>query len=811
MKNIILIFFCFIASCSNRNQETVIIDQENRVGLENELLSVRFDKNTGQLNSLINKLTNDNYLKNSVGGNIFRLYVNTQEEPALTAGAHNSNYGGIIIEPSSCKLTDYTFAESRDSKSLILTYHHQEIPLEILVKLTLESTSSAFNSHLEIKNIGKKTFSIYAAFPYLSGICLGKDPVTNLAVNMWDRGYPGINAWEKNSGGVYGREVSMQWQCVCEPALKEGIAFITEDSLFSNKILSCFPGGGMASLYFDKKLIEVNSSHTWPAVQIMAYSGNWRTAAREYEKWFSKSIVSRKVPKWYKDEVVKRSSTWFPKKEIIAETKKIDGKNGFTSFEQMHSLYKGTYNDCMEIAMWNEDINLWPETYGPWMSSGFIGFRTDLGGEEAFKKGVEKCHKYGKKVGMYVAGYGARKTSPLFEGKWENYAIMDYSGEPAMDYRSENQVYGAFNCPGYKPWQDNLIRVCSMLAEAGVDEIRLDELGFPFRPCFNPEHNHESPYDCNKWMRTLLKRIREATDKINPDLVISTEFFMDYFHESTNGALVMDCSGKEIDAMKIALPNYLALSYHASAPEAAITGAIMNKTNSQRNNWAWPNVGTEKPDDYKEGFVIELLWHELYSTFKDAVTYGEITEWDPEAVNDPKWMGHLWKSKYYWVLTGGHIDASTLPVKEVIVRLPELPANIKKAYEFNIITREMTEITIIQDENGIKIPLSSSVSAVLFPLSNCPPLPIIEQNIKMTTKSEMEVKVSLLASWIGTGKQLDLNSIHLSAPGFEVTKKVQGDGIIFTIHIDEDTPSNDFFYTVSGNCLTAKRWFPVSN
>ena len=36
---------------------------------------------------------------------------------------------------------------------------------------------------------------------------------------------------------------------------------------------------------------------------------------------------------------------------------------------------------------------------------------------------------------------------------------------------------GFFCCHGYKPWQDNIVRVCRMLAETGIDEIRLDELG----------------------------------------------------------------------------------------------------------------------------------------------------------------------------------------------------------------------------------------------------------------------------------------------------------------------------------------------
>lgn len=414
---------------------------------------------------------------------------------------------------------------------------------------------------------------------------------------------------------------------------------------------------------------------------------------------------------------------------------------------------------------------------------------------------------------MYFAGYGARKNSPFFEGNWQNSAIMkNAQGDYSMDYSSDKEVFGAFNCPGYKPWQDNTIRVCTMLAEAGVDEIRLDEIGFPFRPCFNPLHNHESPYDCHKWMREYLGRVREATKRINPEMVITTEFFMDYFHESTNGALVMDCPGSELDAMKIAMPTYLPLSYHASASEAAITGAVMSKTESNRLNWAWAGVGTEKPNDYNDKFVLTLLWQDLYPTFADALINGEATEWDPVSLNDSRWMGHLWKFKDYWLLTGGHIDASRLSGGEAQVLLPELPAGINKAYEFNVETREMREIEINRSQNRILISLKSPVAAVLFPFSGCPPLPIIEQKPMAASKpSKMEVTVSLFAPWRVGLKCDESFTINLAAPGFKVTETKEQKKIIYTIHIADENPFNDYFYMVTGDCLKAKRWFKLLN
>ncbi|WP_223551915.1 DUF6259 domain-containing protein [Aestuariivivens sp. NBU2969] len=805
----------FLMACSNLYSNEAVIDNENFIGLQNKSLSVVFNKQSGQLVSVTNKNTNDNYIKTPNGGNIFRFFVNAKAMPRLKAGSQHNDYGGVIIDPSTCKLDTFEIIKKEVSNVLVLNYLFENLNVQIKLQLELFNDANNFDAHIAVTNAGKESFSGYLAFPYLTGICIGEDKSANLAVNMWDRGYPGAKAWERPLGGVYGKDVSMQWQTVYETEGKQGLAFITMDKDFSNKVLSTFPEGGMSSLYFDQKVIEPSKTNAWPSARFLVYNGNWRTAAKAYNNWFDNNVQTRNIPEWYKEEISTRSSTWFPTKETVAENKQDFNSNSFTSFQQLHSLFSNPIfgndiNDCMEIAMWNEGVNIWPDTYGPWMSSGFIDYRSDLGGEEAFKKGVEICHAYGRRVGMYVAAYGARTTSPIFEGNWEQFAIKNRNGKPVMDYRKGKEIYGAFNCPGYKPWQDNLIRICTMLAEAGVDEIRLDEFGFPFRPCFNEAHEHKSPFNANTWMRECLKRIREATDKINPELFLSTEFYMDYFNESTNGALIMDCPGNEIDAMKVAMPNYVPLSYHASSSEAAITGAIMSKTESRRNNWAWGNVGVEKPDDYNEDFVVNLRWHELHPTFSEAVTYGDVTEWDPIAENDPKWMGHVWKSKDYWVLTGGHIDATPLPTAEVRVKLPELPEAINNAYEFNVETLEMREVPILRKDEEVYISLQSAVSAVLFPFESCEPLPIIVQKGEIDKGNEsLVIEVSLFAPWNNEKTSYNLDNIYLNAPGFEVSNKVVDKVKTFIIHKGDTIPKGNYHYSVLGDCMKVKRWFEV--
>ena len=322
----------------------------------------------------------------------------------------------------------------------------------------------------------------------------------------------------------------------------------------------------MHAYYADNVENSPGESSTWPTARIAIYSGSWRVAAGIYHDWYEKEMKPRKVPDWYRNEVTMRSSSWFPTAEQVQTWKTEPESRAIISYRDLPRLYLDDINDLKEHAMWNQDVVLWPEIYGPWMSAGFIGFREDLGGRQTFVEGVKETHRLGRRVAMYVAGYGIRKNSPLFnDGSWKDFATLDPWGNEVTG----NYEEGIFCCHGYKPWQDNIVRVCSMLADTGIDEIRLDELGMPFKPCFNPLHNHTNPYDSVSWSVELVQRVRETVDKINPDCVITTEFYCDAYHTYTNGALVMGYAGKGLDVMRVALPEYLGISYHAGCAEAA--------------------------------------------------------------------------------------------------------------------------------------------------------------------------------------------------------------------------------------------------
>ena len=794
-----------------RASRCIEIRKEAVVGIENDSVRVLFDHRTGSLVSLKNLQTNDEYLKKlRRGGNLFRAFLDTTAMPYLGACEHSSDYGGMIIEPDDCTLRSAMFSETGQSIVLKMVLDHAASKIIFRLKIEMLHDGDRFDCSLEAECTGAGTHTVRMAFPYLSGLCLGENQDTNVGIAMYDRGIPGEPAWI-NSGGVYGRDVAMQWQCVNEPARDEGFAMIAMDPEIRNKIVGRFPNG-MLTFYFDSLPVTSGSKVSWPAARILVFRGGWRVAAKGYGDWFTSEMNAREIPAWFMKEVSICDSNWLPPPNINGHevTNKFVQKTGVPSFRDiLPNSYLGTFADLSEHAMWNDGIRQRPDTYGPWMSSGFGDFRQDLGGRQAFSEGVDACHKIGRRVAMYVAGYGTRKNGSLVaNGNWRDWAIMDRGGK----VETGGYQGGFFACHGYKPWQDNLVRVCRMLAAAGVDSIRLDELGVSFRPCFNPAHKHASPYNANHWTLKLLRRVREVVDPINPDLLLTTENSSDFFHRYTNGALVMHCAGKEIDAMRAALPTYLPIAYHPGAAESAITGGIQKRITARRRHWpvAWPYIlvpNAWAPFWRPDGSGPELRWHELQPTFAEAVCYGEPTVTDPVAEADRKWRGHLWKSKRFWVLVGGYDDGAPLagPLK---IKLPKIPEDVRHAIEFDVATREFAEIPLNRDAAGDFIEVHHGLSAVLLPRPNCPPMITLRNKVETIRANDTKTfNIVPYSPW-----RDDTLNIHANfeAPCFIASPVAVRLPATVSLSAPAHLSAGHYYFRITGNVLPYKGWIHCS-
>ncbi len=792
---------------SDLNQLTRKLVSSSTVGIANPSLSILFDIKSGKLRSIRNVKSGDEYLKNPGNeGNPFRVYVDTTElpkavtDPGWWSGKVEGAMGGQIVEAGDCSLIRSRFQRSKSGGQLRLNYSHNQSGLKFELDINLPDADNYADCTLTVQNTSQSSHTVLTAFPHFTGLQLGSSRETNLGLMMASYGTPGVKAW-MDSGGFYGREVTMQWQAVYEPSRNEGFGFIVMDSLLRPKLIRRFAPSGMSTLYPEALSLVPGGSHTFPTARIIVHRGSWRVVAKQYGVWLQKNIKMRKPASWIKN-IDLFVGPWIP--DAAAVTKAAETGSGFKSYTQMPDLYLNDEYDLKEWAQYNDGVRANPATYGAYMADGVYEFRKDLGGADAMREGVSKLHRIGRRVMFYIAGNSILKDSPVLAGtNLDRWLLMDKPGH-GYDIGYPN---GMSVCPGYAPWQDHLAQTAKrILKESGADGIRLDELG-SFVPCFNPAHHHRSPLDSNQWLRELVRKVRAAMDEVNPNAILNTEGPIDFLHESCDGALQMFQPGRDIDAMRAALPGYIGFAYHPGAAESALNGWVGGKTTARRVEWPWGHRGLSGPPaDYKPGPGPELRWQELRATFPEAISAGEVTLEDPTALDAPNWVGRLWKGKHYWLLIGGALDGSPIG-SEVTVQLPDLPASIIQAYEFDASTLAMHKSHLWRDKGRVFIRMTGNFGATLLPLPDCPSLLTMPEALpEIHPGSNITLKVHALHSW---SKQVSTASISASCPGIlsaSISLSIPG---ILRIHVPDNTLPGFYPLRLSGENLPLKRWIRV--
>ena len=791
---------------------------DNSVGLANDHLEIAFDRQSGALVRLKNLATADEYLKDPSGsGNPFRIYLSPDKLPPAVERTFpwhgpmlddGDTLGATLIDATGCQLVDFAHEHSAGHGQLRLQLVHAPTGLKLQLQARVPDDGDHVDCTLTVRNDGQQPVELITAFPYLTGLGLGADRTTNLAVKMKKHGIPGEPAWV-DSGGIYGRAVIGQWQSVYERSLDEGLGMIVMDAALRNKILHRFAPSGMSVLYYPADKIAPGSEVAYPTTRLLVHRGNWRRVARDYYDWFKSAFELRLPPRWY-DEVDVYGSSWVSDPEEVAKAKaavaKLEtGEPGreeyFASFADLAYAYRNQPYDLWELAMYHEGL----VRTGSHEQDGTYHFRSDLGGPEAIRAGVERMHRMGRRVMFYVAAISTRKDSDLFKGEnIDDWLLMEQPGK-MLDI---GYPFGVSMCHGYSPWQDHVAAVCKrLLEESGADGVRLDEFGTPSITCHNPAHHHASPYDGNKWALELLRKVRAAMDEVNPDAILMTEAACDFLHvHSDAGGLQMFYPGHEIDALRVAAPTYRGPAYTPGAVECALNGIVANRLTATRGGYpGWGQWFPPKPEHLTPGEGPELRWHELRATFRAAQIDGTVTDVDPEALNDPHWIGRLWYAENYCVMIGGHEDASPL-AGLVRVRLPQLPSAITGAYEIDAQTLVLREAELSGSDGEHVVTVKSGFGAVLLPTADCPPLVIVKGALPtLKAGSEDEITLEAFAPW---SKRLAAKvNVTIDGLGWEETS-VQLPAVI-TIKPPVDAIPGLYPLNVTGDCLPMKRWLGV--
>jgi hypothetical protein len=787
--------------------KSIEIKKHKTIGIGNSLVSIEFDRKTGTMVSLRNVLTSDEYIKNADGEKMFQSFFGVKPDTTMPKG-------GKKINAKDIKLVDHAFEDYADDCKLRLLFSNKESGLDFEILISLGQNDNYADCELTVINKGTAIQTIMTSFPYLSGLSLGKDRKTNLGVNMYLTGVSGLKAWEHRSStygtltnGHLNNSITMQFDAVYEPSLNEGLGLIVLDREFDTKKFFRSANGDMWVSYYPAEELDSGAFFKYPTTRIMVNKGDWQVIAKEYSKWFHENFETQKTPGWY-DELDMASYYHCPDwqwytggkdKPFLSDEERLVWFEGFVK-----NAYLPNQIDCFELAAYFD----WSaETDEP------SSVRPDLGGNEAMARAFEEVHRMGRKVIVYLGAItyladAVDKTKPR-----EYWVIMDKPNHELKlyDYMKAHPNFGfrqAAMCPGIEAWQDRIAADAKMLISLGADGLRLDEQVF-FMPCFNPAHNHQNPYDSNKWLIQFLSKIRKAMDEVNPEAILSTEFHMDFASIFCNTALGRSFSGYNISPMRIMFPEYkVRVHDYSGAFESALNGWITcRNTYLSTTSPYFHQSEVSMPPDYPEGFGESTRWHEVRPTFREALLYGEVSEVDPVATDDEKWVGHMFESDDYWVMVGGRYDQTALNGTTAI-KVSALPAEIEYAFEIDAITLKMDRVEISRRKYGTYINVNDTFSVVFLPKPSCPPLVMYDALIAPPSGSyALRVSLKPFHPWNQSTKALRAN---VEMPGMQMisSKEIGLPGEVWFCTPSDADPGN-YYMKVSGDCLPLKRWMKL--
>jgi hypothetical protein len=373
--------------------------------------------------------------------------------------------------------------------------------------------------------------------------------------------------------------------------------------------------------------------------------------------------------------------------------------------------------------------------------------------------------------------------------------------------------------PVYQDYLAQLIK--RRLKETGAKYVRLDEFGGTFLPCHNPAHHHADPNNSTPEILEFLRKIRAAMDEVDPDTALFTETCCDTCSLYSDGALSAWYLGPDIVPMRLLFPNYVILAYHSGQIESALNGMVTANEFACNRAGFWNPYHSElwgpglekKPKSYPEmqgeaWCGPKMRWHELMDTFIDAARHGDPTDLDPIGIGQDRneWASRLWRSDKYWLMVCGNV-AAIRPASPVQVKLSELPESIKHAYEFDVETLKMQEISIVRNSDGIFVETHNGFSAVFFPKPECPPLVQMDDPRGLDSAKPMEVKLTSFSPWREGNSSAEVN---VESPGLSVSRQKLALPGAVTIAAPAQAEGGFYFIRVTGDCLNLKRWFSFS-
>ncbi len=257
-------------------------------------------------------------------------------------------------------------------------------------------------------------------------------------------------------------------------------------------------------------------------VRTCAYEGDWRQGA-EWVRNERRHVPFRVSP-----------ADWYRRTTFIAEHNAEDLLRSGQSFHALPDLLDEKRRMGADLFHLYGFHN--PEVLGAprnMINRGDYLFAADnLGGPKALRRGIEATHRRGGRVLFYVEGLIVWKRSRIGRSRGQEWALQNADGSYVEHYKGFWHM-----CPSCAGWREWLAETCAELVrDTGVDGFFIDSsCATDFHRCFNADHRHPHPDVWNWGMRRLLREVREAVDRVNPETILFVEGGADMAREFADG------------------------------------------------------------------------------------------------------------------------------------------------------------------------------------------------------------------------------------------------------------------------------------
>lgn len=466
---------------------SVKMNMSGSITLGNKAYSFCFDKRTGAMTAMVNKLKNDNYLKCAADGMRF-LKI----------------HSGDSKKEIAFRLVANRIVEKAGSKTLYLKLLNTEENLEAKVGIRSPGGDAASSEwSMELTNLGKKSRKIDVSFPHFQGITLVDDEGEMVGVAQW---LAQVNRNHAAGIGIFVKD---------KTCLKSSVGF---GPSVRHKGIELQPG----------KKVKLSS------VQVTINDGNWKEIASSYHDWFKKEVGLADSPKWFSKGKYKGIG--------IRYGCQNRGNNvfihHFSDLPKLLDVALESGSNVIELAGFGEG-----ETIGGVFNGGDYFPRKDMGGTAALREGIRKIHQRGGRVIFYVEGLLTWPESEIARsGKAKKWALMDKDGKYSAWYHNRWH-----QCSAATGWQDYMAKRCAkLIRDTDADGIRLDSYGATItHPCYNPSHKHKTPYVWEEGVVQMCRKVKQAITAVKPDAVLLTEGPLYETFPWVDGALIPSTAGSE--------------------------------------------------------------------------------------------------------------------------------------------------------------------------------------------------------------------------------------------------------------------------